>query len=78
MDKVYRIFQKEQDPKTGEAVTRIPLKCIITQPLTGERLPEGPVVVLGAAYCGEGSIESVEISVRRRPKVGAGIIYRPK
>lgn len=63
MDKVYRIFQKEQDPKTGEVVTRIPLKCIITQPLAGERLPEGPVVVLGAAYCGEGSIESVEISV---------------
>ncbi|MGC8491329.1 MAG: sulfite oxidase [Syntrophobacteraceae bacterium] len=63
MDKVYRIFQKEQDPKTGEVVTRIPLKCIVTQPLVNEKLPVGQVVVLGAAYCGEGSIERVEVSV---------------
>ena len=63
MDNVYRIFQKEQDPKTGEVVTRIPLKCIITQPLADEKLPAGPVIVLGAAYCGEAGIESVEVSV---------------
>jgi DMSO/TMAO reductase YedYZ molybdopterin-dependent catalytic subunit len=63
MDNVYRIFQKAQDPKTGEVVTRIPLKCIITQPLADEKLPAGPVVVLGAAYCGEAAIESVEVSV---------------
>ncbi|MFZ0944852.1 MAG: sulfite oxidase [Syntrophobacteraceae bacterium] len=63
MDNVYRIFQQAQDPKTGEVVTRIPLKCIITQPLANETLPVGPVVVLGASYCGEAAIESVEVSV---------------
>lgn len=63
MDRVYRIFQKGQDPKTGQVVTRIPLKCIITQPLAGEKLPRGQVVILGAAYCGEGSIAGVEVSV---------------
>jgi DMSO/TMAO reductase YedYZ molybdopterin-dependent catalytic subunit len=63
MDNVYRIFQKAQDPKTGEVVTRIPLKSIITQPLADEKLPAGPVIVLGAAYCGEAAIESVEVSV---------------
>ena len=63
MDSVYRIFQKDQDSKTGESVTRIPLKCIITQPLRDEELPTGPVVILGAAYCGEKAIEKVEVSV---------------
>jgi DMSO/TMAO reductase YedYZ molybdopterin-dependent catalytic subunit len=62
MDNVYRIFQKEQDPKVGEAVTRIPLKCIITQPLADEKLPAGPVVILGAAYGGEAAVERVEVS----------------
>jgi DMSO/TMAO reductase YedYZ molybdopterin-dependent catalytic subunit len=53
MDKVYRIFQKDQEPRTGEVVAGIPLKSIITQPLVSEKLPAGPVVVLGAAYGGE-------------------------
>ncbi len=63
MDNVYRIFQEGQDPKTGEVVTTIPLKCIITQPLANEKLPTGAVVVLGAAYGGEAAVESVEVSV---------------
>ncbi len=62
MDRVYRIFQKEQDSKTGEVVTRIPLKCIITQPLADEKLPSGSVVVLGAAYSGEAAVKKVEVS----------------
>lgn len=62
MDKVYRVFQKGQDPATGEVVTRIPLKSIITQPLSGEVLPPGTVTVLGAAYTGEAEIDGVEVS----------------
>ena len=58
MDNVYRVFQKGQDPRTGEIVTGLPLKAIITQPLAGETLPAGAVVVLGAAYAGETSCGS--------------------
>lgn len=32
MDKVYRVFQKGEDPISGEVVTAIPLKAIITWP----------------------------------------------
>jgi DMSO/TMAO reductase YedYZ molybdopterin-dependent catalytic subunit len=63
MDSVYRIFQKDQDPKAGQVVTSIPLKCIITQPLAGEKLTAGPVTVLGASYAGEATVERVEASV---------------
>jgi DMSO/TMAO reductase YedYZ molybdopterin-dependent catalytic subunit len=62
MDSVYRVFQKGQDPKTGEGVTAMKLKSIITQPLSGETLPAGTVVVRGAAYSGEAGVESVEVS----------------
>lgn len=63
MDNVYRVFRKGQDSRTGEVVTGIPLKSIITQPLPGESLPAGTVVVLGAAYAGEARVQSVEVSV---------------
>ena len=63
MDKVYRKFQQGQDPKTGEVVTGINLKSIITQPDKSEILEAGRVTVLGAAYAGESSVERVEISV---------------
>jgi DMSO/TMAO reductase YedYZ molybdopterin-dependent catalytic subunit len=63
MDKVYRVFQKGEDPKSGPVVTSLKLKSIITQPVEGERLPAGPVTILGAAYAGEAHIERVEISV---------------
>ena len=36
MDKVYRVFQKDQDIKSGAVVTGIKLKSIITQPLQGQ------------------------------------------
>jgi DMSO/TMAO reductase YedYZ molybdopterin-dependent catalytic subunit len=62
MDKVYRVFQKGQDPQSGEVVTGIKLKSIITQPLGGESLPPGPVAVLGAAYAGETRVVQVEVS----------------
>ena len=63
MDQVYRVYQKGQTPSTGEVVTAIQLKSIVTQPLTGERLERGAIVVLGAAYAGEGHVEQVEVSV---------------
>ena len=62
MDRAYRVFQKGQDPKTGMVITRIPLKSIITQPVPGEKLKPGHIVVLGAAYGGEREIQEVEIS----------------
>jgi len=63
MDKVYRVFQKGQDPQSGRVVTEIELKTIITQPLPDESLPVGNVTVLGAAYGGETQVEQVEVSV---------------
>jgi DMSO/TMAO reductase YedYZ molybdopterin-dependent catalytic subunit len=63
MDSVYRVFQKGQDPKTGEGVTGLKLKSIITQPLPEETLAAGTVVVLGAAYAGEVMVERVDVSV---------------
>ena len=63
MDQVYRIFQKGEKPETGEVVTAIQLKSIITRPLSGERLKKGAVVVLGAAYAGEGHVAKIEVSV---------------
>lgn len=63
MDRVYRVFQRDQDPATGDVVTALKLKAIITQPLQGEALPEGPVVILGAAYAGEAQVKRVEVSI---------------
>ena len=63
MDRVYRLFQKGQDPKTGPIVTQIPLKSIITQPSRGERLKQGRIVILGAAYGGERELAEVEVSI---------------
>jgi hypothetical protein len=62
MDKVYRVFQKGQDPASGEIVTGIKLKAIFTQPLPGEQRPAGRIVVLGAAYAGEERVDKVEVS----------------
>ncbi len=63
MDKVYRVFQKAQEPRTGDIVTGIKLKSIITQPITGERCRAGRIVVLGAAYAGEDHLARVEVSL---------------
>ena len=63
MDQVYRIHQPGQDPKTGEHVTGIQVKSIITQPETDAALPPGDITILGAAYAGERDVETVEVSV---------------
>ena len=63
MDSVYRIFQKGQEPTTGEVVTNMKLKSIITQPTLGETLKAGTVVILGTAYGGQKEVEKIEISL---------------
>jgi DMSO/TMAO reductase YedYZ molybdopterin-dependent catalytic subunit len=63
MDNVYRVFQKGQDAAAGERVTGMKLKAIITQPLPGETLAAGTIVVLGAAYGGEAAVVGVEVSI---------------
>ena len=63
MDEVYRVFQKDEDPGSGELVTRLKLKTITTQPVEGERLSKGSVTILGAAYAGEDGVECVDVSV---------------
>ncbi len=62
MDKAYRIFQKGQDPKTGEVVTDIKVKSIITKPLQGEGLKMVDTLIMGMAYAGSRAIKSVEVS----------------
>ncbi len=62
MDNVYRVFEKGQDPRTGEVVTGLKLKAIITQPGPAETLRTGLNVILGAAWAGEGEVTCVEVS----------------
>ena len=65
MDKVYRVFQKGEDPKSGEVVKDIQIKSIIVEPEKDQVLSAGIVPVRGAAYAGEAGIEKVEVSVDR-------------
>ena len=62
MDKVYRVFQKGEDPKSGEVVTGLGVKSIIVEPASDETLAAGIVPIRGAAYAGEAGIETVEVS----------------
>ncbi len=61
-DRVYRIYQKGEDPRTGTVTTVIPIKTIITRPLQGEILVQRRILVLGAAYGGEAEIIEVDVS----------------
>ncbi len=63
MDKVYRMFQKGEDPKSGAVVTGIDLKSIIVEPMDGQTLAVGIVPIRGAAYAGEEGIKKVDVSV---------------
>jgi len=63
MDKVYRVFQKGEDPGSGEVVKDIQVKSIIVEPAKDKILSAGIVPVRGAAYAGEAGIEKVEVSV---------------
>ncbi|UCH20265.1 MAG: sulfite oxidase [Deltaproteobacteria bacterium] len=63
MDKVYRIFQKGEDPKSGQVVKDINVKSIIVEPAMDEKISAGLVAIRGAAYAGEAGIQRVEVSV---------------
>jgi DMSO/TMAO reductase YedYZ molybdopterin-dependent catalytic subunit len=63
MDNVYRVFQKGEDPKSGELVKGIDVKSIITEPLDTEKLAPGIVPIRGTAYAGEAGIQEVAVSV---------------
>ena len=63
MDRVYRVFQRGEDPKSGEVVKEINIKSIIVEPKNAEKLPAGIVPIRGAAYAGEDGIEAVDVSV---------------
>jgi DMSO/TMAO reductase YedYZ molybdopterin-dependent catalytic subunit len=63
MDKVYRVFQKGEDPRSGEVVKDIMVKSIITEPINGDNLSTGIVAIRGSAYAGEAGISKVEVSV---------------
>jgi DMSO/TMAO reductase YedYZ molybdopterin-dependent catalytic subunit len=63
MDRVYRIFQKDEDPKTGEVVKDIIVKSIILEPLNDETLSAGMLPIRGAAYAGEAGVQAVDVSV---------------
>lgn len=63
MDKVYRVFQKGEDPKSGEVVEDIQVKSIILEPQRDQILSCGIVPIRGAAYAGEAGIDTVEVSV---------------
>lgn len=62
MDRVYRVYDKGQDPKSGEVVTELRLKSIITQPEDNALFPQGDITILGAAYAGEERVTAVEVS----------------
>jgi len=62
MDNVYRVFQKGEAPGSGQVVTGIRIKSIITQPEKEDVLAPGSVVILGAAFAGEVDIDRVDVS----------------
>jgi DMSO/TMAO reductase YedYZ molybdopterin-dependent catalytic subunit len=62
MDRVYRVFQKGEDPKTGKVVEEINIKSIIVEPENAETLSAGIVPIRGAAYAGEAGIQAVDVS----------------
>ena len=63
MDKLYRVFGKGEDPRSGEVVKDIMVKSIITEPINGDNLSTGTVAIRGSAYAGEAEISKVEVSV---------------
>ena len=62
MDNVYRVFQKGEDPKSGEVVKDIQVKSIIVEPANEECYSPGVVPIRGSAYAGETGIQRVDVS----------------
>ena len=62
MDNVYRVFQKGEDPKSGEEVENIQVKSIIVEPANEASFSPGVVPIRGSAYAGETGIQRVDVS----------------
>jgi DMSO/TMAO reductase YedYZ molybdopterin-dependent catalytic subunit len=62
MDKVYRTYQKGEDPESGAVVSDIRVKSIIVEPPGDGTFSPGIVPIRGAAYAGEAGIQLVEVS----------------
>ena len=77
MDRVYRVFQKGQDPKTGRVVTQIPLKSFFTQPLRGQA-KAGTKRFLGGGLGGERELAEIEISADGGRSWAKGEWIRPQ
>lgn len=63
MDKVYRVFQKGEDPKSGSKIKSIPVNAIINEPESSQTLQAGLIPIRGLAYAGEAGIDKVEVSI---------------
>ena len=63
MDNVYRVFQKGEDPKSGEVVKDIHIKSIIVEPANEASFSAGIVPIRGSAYAGEAGIQKIEVSI---------------
>ena len=63
MDKVYRVFQKGDDPKSGSKVKSIPVNSFIVEPEKNQTLTAGMVQIRGVAYAGEAGIKKVDVSM---------------
>ncbi len=63
MDKVYRVFHKGEESKTGKIITAITVKAIITHPPQNASVAAGIIPIRGAAYAGEAGITKVEVSI---------------
>ena len=77
MDNVYRVFQKGEDPSTGEVVKGIRVKAIITEPSGGETFSEGSVAVRGCGLRRGGRNRSSRGYTRRRQNLGIRQDDRP-
>jgi DMSO/TMAO reductase YedYZ molybdopterin-dependent catalytic subunit len=62
MDNVYRVFQKGEDPKSGEVVKDIHIKSIIVEPANEASFSAGIVPIRGSAYAGEAGIQKIDVS----------------
>ena len=63
MDNVYRVFQKGEDPTSGEVVKDIHIKSIIVEPANEASFSAGIVPIRGSAYAGEAGIQKVDVSI---------------
>jgi DMSO/TMAO reductase YedYZ molybdopterin-dependent catalytic subunit len=77
MDKVYRVFQKGENPASGEVVTGISLKSIITSPENGATRAPGTVAVRGRHTPGRLMSPSWRSAWTRAPPGNRRLLWAP-